>query len=54
MNNVNFASYADENAPYAIGDSVIQVIKSLKETSEELFCWFANKQMKANPVVVFK
>ena len=48
MNNVNFASHADDNTPYVIGDGVIQVIEYLKEASDELFCWFANKQMKVN------
>ena len=48
MNNVHFASYTDDNTPYVIGDGVIQVIKSLNEASDELFCWFANNQMKAN------
>ena len=28
MNNVNFASYTDDNTPYDIGDGVIQVIES--------------------------
>ena len=49
MNNVNFARYADDNTRYVTGDGVIQVTESLKETSDELFCRFANNQMKANP-----
>ena len=49
LNNVNFAYFADNNIPYVIGDGVMQVIESLKEASDELFCWFANNQMKANP-----
>ena len=28
-----------------IGYEVIQVTESLKEASNELFCWFANKQI---------
>ena len=28
MNNVNFASYTDDNTPYDIGDGVIQIIES--------------------------
>ena len=47
INNVNLGSYTDDNTPYGIGDGVMQV--SLKEASNELFCWFANNQMKANP-----
>ena len=48
MSNVNFASYADDSAPYVIGDGVIQIIEFLKEVSDKLFCWFANNRMKEN------
>ena len=34
---------------YVIRDGVIQVIESLQEASEEVFCRFANNHMKANP-----
>ena len=49
MNKVDFASYADDNTPYVIGNGVKEAINSLEETSYELFYWFANNQMKANP-----
>ena len=49
MNKVDFASYADDNTPYVIGNGVKEAINSLKEVSDELFYWFANNQMKANP-----
>ena len=49
MNNVNFASYADDNTLYVMGDGVIQVIKTLKEASNELFCSFENNKIKTNP-----
>ena len=49
MNKVDFASYADDNAPYVIGNGVREAISSLKEVSDELFYWFTNNQMKANP-----
>ena len=39
----------DDNAPYVIGNGVKEVFSSLKEASDELFYWFANNQMKANP-----
>ena len=48
MNKVDFASYADENTPYVVGNGVKEVINSLKEASDELFYCFANNQMKAN------
>ena len=41
--------YADDNTPSVVRDGVIQVTESLKEAPDELFCWFANKQLKANP-----
>ena len=37
MNNVNFASYADDNTLYIIGDGGIQVNELLKEASGEFF-----------------
>ena len=49
MNKVDFASYADDNTPYFIGNVAKETINSLKEASDELFYWFANNQMKANP-----
>ena len=49
MNKVDFASYADDNTSYVIGNGVKEVISSLKEPSDELFYWFADNQMKANP-----
>ena len=49
MNKVDFASHADGNTPYVIGNGVKEAINSLKEASVELFYWFANNQMKANP-----
>ena len=48
INNVYFASYSDDNTPYVIGDGVIQATESLKEASDELFCSFANNEMKEN------
>ena len=49
MPNVNFASYADDNTPYAEGDSVNNVITSLEDIASKLFIWFENNCMKANP-----
>ena len=49
MNKVDFASYADDNTSYVIGNGVKEVINSLKEPSDELFYWFEDNQMKANP-----
>ena len=49
MNNVNFASFADDNTPNVIGDGLMHVIESLTEASGKIFCRFSKNQMKANP-----
>ena len=49
MNKVDFASFTDDNTPYVTGNGVKEVINSLKEASGELFDWFVDNQMKANP-----
>ena len=42
------ASYGDDNIPYALGDSIDDVIKSLEDDSITLFKRFQDNQMKAN------
>ena len=39
----------DDYKPCVIGNGVKEAINSLKEASDELFYWFADNQMKANP-----
>ena len=46
--NVDFASYADDNRIYDAGDNIDEVIFSLQESSKKLFKWFADNRMKAN------
>ena len=48
MQNVNFASYADDNKSYDAGGNIDEVIIYLQESSKKLFKWFADNQMKAN------
>ena len=48
MNKADFASYADDNTPYFIGNGVKEVISSLKEVLDGLSYWFADNQMIAN------
>ena len=48
MQNVGFASYADDNTIYVAGDSIDEVIFSLQESSKKLSKWFADNQMKTN------
>ena len=47
MCQTDFASYADDNTPYALGDRMDD-IKSLEDDSINLFKWFLDNQMKAN------
>ena len=47
MCQTDFASYADDNAPYALGDRMDD-IKSLEDDSVNWFKWFLDNQMKAN------
>ena len=49
VNNIDFASYADDNTPYATGNSMDDVVLKLENTSKTLFQWFKNNQLKANP-----
>ena len=49
LSDVEFASYADDNTPYVVKNIIKSVIKSLENTSVELFEWFSDNQMKANP-----
>ena len=48
VQNVDFASYTDDNTIYDAGDSIDEVIFSLQESSKKLFKWFADNQMKTN------
>ena len=49
LNDVEFASYADDDTPYVVKNNIKSVIKSLENTSVELFKWFSNNQTKGNP-----
>ena len=49
MNEIEFASYADDNTPYATGETIDELIVKLQNASETLFRWFTDNQMKANP-----
>ena len=48
VKDTDFASYADDNTIYDIGDSINGVIASLQDSSEKLFQWFSDKQLKRN------
>ena len=49
VNEIAFASYADDNTPFVSGDRLDDVLVSLENASLKLFDWFSNNQMKANP-----
>ena len=48
MSNINFASYADHDTPYLIGENTKEVIEALENSSKEIVHWFSNNQTKAN------
>ena len=49
MNDEDFASYADDNTPFFVGNDLDEVIFKLQNASITLFQWFKDNQMKANP-----
>ena len=48
LNDVDIASYADDNTPYVIADDINGAIASLEQTSKILFEWFENNLLKSN------
>ena len=49
LKGVNIASYADDNTFYDSCDTTEEVILSLQSSSEKLFQWLSDNQMKGNP-----
>ena len=49
MNDVGFASYADDNTPFSVGDDLNDAILKMQNASKTLSKWFNEKQVKANP-----
>ena len=49
MENIDIASYADDNTPYTTGNLIEEVIQKLENATKKLFQWFSDNQMKANP-----
>ena len=48
-NDIDFASYADDNTSYCIGKTPEEVIIQLEKCSKSIFEWFENNGMKGNP-----
>ena len=49
MNDIDFASYADDNTSFIVGEDIVDVIFKLQNASKTPFQWFYDNQMKANP-----
>ena len=49
IDNIDFASYADDNAPINTDESAEKVTNKLEIVARTLFKWFSYNQMKANP-----
>ena len=47
-NNIDIASYVDDNTPYSLGKSQYDLETKLQKTSVKLFDWFHGNGMKAN------
>ena len=48
MNDIDFASYADDSTLYVSSDSIGDLIRILENDSIKLFKWFSDNMMKAN------
>ena len=48
LNDINIASYADDNTPYMIADNVDDLIISLEQTLNSLFEWFKTIFLRSN------
>ena len=49
LNKIDIANYADDNTPYTSLNDRNGLIKSLDESSTELFKWYDDSLMKSNP-----
>ena len=47
-NDIDFASYADDNTPYYIGKAPEEVISQLEKSSKSIFQWFENNKLNGN------
>ena len=52
INDLEFASYSDDNTPFFVGDNLSDVILKLQNASKTLFKWFNDNQVKTNPDVI--
>ena len=47
--NIDSVGYADDNTPFAMGSSELEVINEIKSVAENLTLWFRNNCIKVNP-----
>ena len=47
--NIDLVSYVDDNTPFVIGSSELEVINKIKTVVESLTLWFRNNCMNVNP-----
>ena len=45
----DIVNYADDTTPYSCGTGIPTVISELQDISWDVFNWFGNNRMKANP-----
>ena len=48
VNDIDIASYADDNTPYMIADNADDLITSLEQASNSLFEWYKNNLLNSN------
>ena len=48
MNDVDIASFADDNTPYLSANDLPSLIKALEDAASSIFKWFKDNQMQAN------
>ena len=49
MDDIEFASYADDNMPFTIGSNMEDVIFKLQNSWKILYQWFMDNQTKVSP-----
>ena len=49
IEDIEFASFADDTTPYSTKDCIDDVISSLTKASKDIFKWFSDNEMKVNP-----
>ena len=48
LHEAQFIGYADDNTPFVVKDTILDVISALEEIGEKLLIWFPDNQIKSN------